>query len=840
MIFGNSHEQEVDCDDVVLIEEDRRALRVQDLQEEKDKLLVETSDMLHLSIFKAEILLKNHSWSKEQLLQSWFEDPVKCCESCGVSPPEDVQLKSQLDTNNSNERKNSTECGICLCEFNSDEKRKETPVEVSCSHKFCRECWREYLTRKIDDGSVTQIFCPANECFTIIEHEIVESLVSREMARKYLHFDIKAFVDSNPTMKWCPAPGCGLAVRNPYLNDSDNLLQTTMHSTSTPYNQELSKSIECDCGHYFCWDCLQEGHEPTTCINWKEWFEKIQKLKPEDLSNANQNEEQSANYLWLMSNSKKCPNSNCNAPIQKNEGCNHMKCSKCKHDFCWVCMEPWKKHSSLTGGYFQCNRYEVLNKVSKKEKDQLTEAEDSHSKVVELNRFVHYYTRFRNHEQSYIIEKPLLESTKSKFETIINAIMQTDTEVDARFIEDAIRELLRARRILRSSYVFGFYLDSTRTYKKFIFEFIQTEFEESTEILSQMIARPYLKTPRSKIIRATNELRRKRAEFLDTIAKGLIMPLTPPNLKRYSKQRWKYLLKDETQNDDEMKNAIALSLRELNPRNPWIVDNNGRHRNLMSLIEESPQLESDLESILIPSKNQGVCAKWDCQKAKAINALSGALCNYCSIGCAKSDAVRNRFGVSVSMDEESEPEESEGILDTDLRMAVEMSRAQRMHNGVAPVGGCRREDLAGYQDEMQVAIELSLKSYNESEAVRRVEAAQDEAKVPRRSIESKKMPFDGMFLASDYSLSLLLRNVKEIVASENVGPNGCSSDEKLSKKMPICFSLSENNESNNVFDKGIVKSDNKDNVRNALNDGSKMRPKSSNVDNGDGDDIVKI
>jgi hypothetical protein len=44
------------------------------------------------------------------------------------------------------------------------------------------------------------------------------------------------------------------------------------------------------------------------------------------------------------------------------------------------------------------------------------------------------------------------------------------------FIEEAIRELLRSRRILRCSYVYGYYLD-TFGHKKFIFELIQTEFE---------------------------------------------------------------------------------------------------------------------------------------------------------------------------------------------------------------------------------------------------------------------------------------------------------------------------------------------------------------------------
>ena len=47
-----------------------------------------------------------------------------------------------------------------------------------------------------------------------------------------------------------------------------------------------------------------------------------------------------------------------------------------------------------------------------------------------------------------------------------------------------------------------------------------------------MVARPYLRTPRNKIIQTAHIVQRKRHEFVTAIAKGLVPPDNSPNSRR--------------------------------------------------------------------------------------------------------------------------------------------------------------------------------------------------------------------------------------------------------------------------------------------------------------------
>uniref|UniRef100_A0A668ASU5 Ankyrin repeat and IBR domain-containing protein 1 n=1 Tax=Myripristis murdjan TaxID=586833 RepID=A0A668ASU5_9TELE len=526
-------------------------LRPQELRRLKDMLIVETADMLQAPLFTAEALLRAHDWDREKLLEAWMTNAEECCQRSGVQmpnpPPSGYNAWDTLPSPRTPRTTRSSitspdqisltpadedSCGICLSSISVFEE----PVDMSCGHEFCRACWEGFLNLKIQEGEAHNIFCPAFDCFQLVPVEVIESVVSREMDRRYLQFDIKAFVENNPAIRWCPQAGCERAVR---LNT-----QGPGSTTSDPLSFPLLRAPAVDCGkgHLFCWECQGEAHEPCDCETWKMWLQKVTEMRPEELAGVSEAYEDAANCLWLLTNSKPC--ANCKSPIQKNEGCNHMQCAKCKYDFCWICLEEWKKHSSSTGGYYRCTRYEVIQQVEEQSKEMTVEAEKKHKSFQELDRFMHYYTRFKNHEHSYQLEQRLLKTAKEKMEQLSRALSGREGgPPDTTFIEDAVLELLKTRRILKCSYPYGFFLEPKST-KKEIYELMQTDLEMVTEDLAQKVNRPYLRTPRHKIIRAACLVQQKRQEFLASVARG-VAPNDSPEAPRRSfaggTWDWEYL-----------------------------------------------------------------------------------------------------------------------------------------------------------------------------------------------------------------------------------------------------------------------------------------------------------
>ena len=71
-------------------------------------------------------------------------------------------------------------------------------------------------------------------------------------------------------------------------------------------------------GHKFCSKCLKNWHGNEKCKNEVDKdFEKWKNAKKV----------------------KKCPR--CKFYIEKNEGCNHMTCTSCRYEWCWICQKEY-------------------------------------------------------------------------------------------------------------------------------------------------------------------------------------------------------------------------------------------------------------------------------------------------------------------------------------------------------------------------------------------------------------------------------------------------------------------------------------------------------------------
>jgi len=302
----------------------------------------------------------------------------------------------------------------------------------------------------------------ARKCICLVPETVVRAIVDGPHFTKYTEFITKSFVEDNPNIKWCPRAGCSNAVR------ADSTKQT---------------DVQCQCGFMFCFQCKGDAHGPATCDMMKQWDKKSK----DDSETSN----------WINANTQDCPK--CHSAIEKNGGCNHMTCrlKSCGHEFCWVCLGNWVGHSA-------CNKYKGDDATNKS------------SSRAALERYLHYFHRYSNHEQSKKFEGKLRDTALTKMQ----ALQETDPVrwIDVQYILSATEQLIECRRTLKYTYTFAFYLSDGP--EKALFEFLQSDLETTTENLSGALENPVGRDPR--IIKDLTLLAGKKLKkLMEGVAEGL-------------------------------------------------------------------------------------------------------------------------------------------------------------------------------------------------------------------------------------------------------------------------------------------------------------------------------
>ena len=342
-----------------LVESGIRMMDSKDLIPDMKQRIQDISEILNIPPSAACPILRSHKWAKERLFESYSAENDKCLEiqkAAGVlARCQECQTPSQSQPQTHIHK--LSKCGIC---FDDDFKPSEM-LGMPCGHEFCIDCWKCFIQSKIDDGPACILAtCPEFGCEEVITEEEV-SKAAPLLLEKFENYQLRNFVEVNGTSRWCPGPGCeriaALQSCSGIFCDSDNMI------------------ANCDsCLIKFCIMCGEEPHQPLNCRALESWKEKCK------------NESETAN--WILANTKPCPN--CRSRIEKNQGCNHMNCQKCKHEFCWICNGDWKDHGANTGGYYNCNKY---NEV----KDKVDDKSDAAMAKRELDRYLHYYSRYHAH-----------------------------------------------------------------------------------------------------------------------------------------------------------------------------------------------------------------------------------------------------------------------------------------------------------------------------------------------------------------------------------------------------------------------------------------------------------
>ena len=137
---------------------------------------------------------------------------------------------------------------------------------------------------------------------------------------------------------------------------------------------------------------------------------------------------------------------------------------QCRFEFCWICLSDWSKH-----GYQQsCNKYE--------------ESKETQTARARLQRYIHYWTRFHNHQQSLNSEKKQFSEVKLKMDELQ---LRNMTWVEVQFLKNAFTTLCKCRQTLMYTYPFAYYLQKNN--QTLIFEDNQSNLEVTVEKLSELM-----------------------------------------------------------------------------------------------------------------------------------------------------------------------------------------------------------------------------------------------------------------------------------------------------------------------------------------------------------------
>eukprot|EP01098_Paradermamoeba_levis_P003406 TRINITY_DN1557_c0_g1_i1.p1 TRINITY_DN1557_c0_g1~~TRINITY_DN1557_c0_g1_i1.p1 ORF type:complete len:328 (-),score=66.43 TRINITY_DN1557_c0_g1_i1:107-1090(-) len=235
-------------------------------------------------------------------------------------------------------------CSVCYEEF----EKTELIALNGCGHRFCSACLAGYCDFSTKDVSRVKhevcfyklvneremelfpdvlygIKCPHLGCQNIIEFRQVQKLATPECFERFAEMVFKMVFEEQYAKDFPPCIACS--------------------ELSLPLGDCNSGYVCSVCKFEFCSTCRCSPHPPRTCKEYAAYLLECKKQAQEEAERKKRllhmikvaDKKTMENYRLWRGNYEAmnwvcfCPK--CKNPIEKNGGCDHMKCNKCLTDF---------------------------------------------------------------------------------------------------------------------------------------------------------------------------------------------------------------------------------------------------------------------------------------------------------------------------------------------------------------------------------------------------------------------------------------------------------------------------------------------------------------------------
>ncbi|KAG2310010.1 hypothetical protein Bca52824_021567 [Brassica carinata] len=198
-----------------------------EIREKMMKEVVQISEVFSVSLSDATVILIRLRWNSFKVSDRLGEDKEKFLSESGL-----------VESNKSS----SSDEDLDEVTGEGDDNLVSTPF---CSHKFCTDCWRDYLSKTLKKKKKKE------------EERVLLIKLTEPVKELYERYVLGSYVESNKdSIKWCPVPDCDYDIERHDDPPEDF-------------------GVVCLCGHRFCWSCRLESHRPVTCNNASLWWNKL-------------------------------------------------------------------------------------------------------------------------------------------------------------------------------------------------------------------------------------------------------------------------------------------------------------------------------------------------------------------------------------------------------------------------------------------------------------------------------------------------------------------------------------------------------------------------------------